>query len=258
MRAAFLRLLVLTLALLAGTSALRAAEPATVLAASSLEDVLTKAADAFHAAGHPRPVLAFASSAASARQLAAGAPADLILTADMEWMDWLAARGRINPASRRTVASGRLVIAGQPGQAWIGSRAALLDALDNRRLAVADPDSVPAGRYARAALTRMRAWPALSKRLAVAENVRAALALVERGAAPLAVVYETDLRVTDDAVLAGRFRAGSHPPILYPAARVAGSKSPEAGAFLAFLTSPRGQAIFRAYGFGVSPGRDAE
>jgi molybdate transport system substrate-binding protein len=237
-------------------AACSAAEPdagPVVLAASSMQEALEEAADSWATQGHARPVLSFAATSALARQVEAGAPADLLVSADEEWMDALASQGLIDPASRRDLAGNRLVLvarAGTPTTLALATGVDLAPLLgDSGRLAIAEPDSVPAGRYGKAALTALGAWPQVADRLAIADNVRGALALVARGEAPLGVVYATDARAEPGVQVAGVFPAGSHPPIRYPLARLTGSAHPEADALAAFLVSPDGQAILARHGF---------
>ncbi len=225
-----------------------------VLAAASLQEALTTAADSWARKGHPRPVLSFAASSALARQIAAKAPADLFFSADQEWMDYLAARNLVVSATRVDLLTNRLVIV-----APVRSRVSLLvrpgfplaQALGGGRLALADPDAVPAGRYAKTALTKLKVWPSVEGNIARAENVRAALALVARGAAPLGIVYATDARAESAVRVAGWIPANSHSPIVYPLARLAASSNPEAEGFRRFLVSAEGKGIFRRYGFGT-------
>jgi molybdate transport system substrate-binding protein len=224
-----------------------------VLAPSSMHDALETAADAWAAAGHARPVLSFAATSALARQVAAGAPADLLITADDEWMDRLIAEGHIAPETRRNLAGNRLVLvapAGPPVSLTLAPGVDLMASLGpNGRLAMAEPDTVPAGRYGKAALTMLRAWPQVANRLAVADSVRGALALVARGEAPLGVVYATDAQAEPGVQVAGLFATDAHPPIRYPVALLATSSHPDAAGFAAFLASPAGQAILARYGF---------
>lgn len=224
----------------------------TVLAAASLQEAMIDAADAWTRAGHARPVISFAASSALARQILAGAPADLFASADVEWMDAVAAKRLVVPGTRAVMARNRLVVVGTPGAAQLGSLrgAALGRLLARGPLAMADPDSVPAGKYGRTALIRLRAWDAVAPRVVRAENVRAALALVERGAAPYGVVYATDARAATGVRVAGVFPAASHDPIVYPVARLTASRATEAEGFRRFLLSPRGQAILARRGFG--------
>ncbi|HJT41200.1 MAG TPA: molybdate ABC transporter substrate-binding protein [Sphingobium sp.] len=225
-----------------------------VLAAASLQESLTAAADAWAKQGHDRPVLSFAASSALARQIEAGAPADLFLSADEPWMDAVAAKGLLKRGTRVPFLTNRLVLvaaAGKGGGLAIRRGFPLVRALGGGRLAMADPDSVPAGKYGKAALQALDVWPSVAGRVAAAENVRAALALVERGQAPYGIVYETDARASRDVRIAGVFPAGSHPPITYPLALLSRSTHPEAEGFRRFLLSARGKAIFRRFGFGT-------
>jgi molybdate transport system substrate-binding protein len=229
-----------------------------VFAAASLQESLTAAADAWARQGHPRPVLSFAASSALARQIEAGAPADLFLSADEAWMDALAAKGLLRGATRVSLLGNRLVLIAPRSSPMRSSATRLVIAPGfplgqalgrDGRLAVADPAAVPAGKYAKAALTSLGVWPSVAARLAPAENVRAALAFVERGEAPLGIVYETDARASGKVRVVGRFPPGSHPPIAYPLATLRASRHPDAEAFRRFLASPAGRAIFRRYGF---------
>ena len=225
-----------------------------VLAAASLQEALTAAADSWAKKGHARPVLSLAASSALARQIEAKAPADLFLSADEEWMDYLAGRNLIVSTSRVSFLTNRLVIVA-PSASRVSFTVrpgfALAAALGGGRLALADPDAVPAGRYARDALTRLKVWPAVQGSLARAENVRAAMALVARGAAPLGIVYATDARADGAVRVAGWIPATAHKPITYPVARIAAATHPEAEGFRRFLVSEEGKALFRRYGFGT-------
>ncbi|WP_420822390.1 molybdate ABC transporter substrate-binding protein [Sphingosinithalassobacter portus] len=231
----------------------RSREGPVVLAAASLQEAMSEAADAWAAQGHARPRLSFAASSALARQAANGAPADLFVSADEAWMDDLERRGAIAPGTRATFLANRLVLIAGVGSATSADGAggsdivALLGA--DGRLAMADPDAVPAGRYGKAALRHIGQWQALEPRLARAENVRAALALVERGAAPLGIVYATDAAAADKVRVVDTFPEDSHPPIRYPLARLRASTNPDAEPFRRFLMSPDAAAIFRRHGF---------
>ena len=205
--------------------------------------------------GHDRPVLSFAGSSALARQILAGAPADLFLSADQDWMNAIAAKGLLRYGTRTTFLTNRLVLvapAAKGSAMSIRPGFPLAKALGGKgRLAMADPDSVPAGKYGKAALMALGIWPSVSGRIAAGENVRAALAMVERRQAPYGVVYATDARAAPAVHIAGVFPAASHPPITYPLAMLARSSHPDADGFRRFLLSGRGKAIFRRYGFGV-------
>lgn len=225
-----------------------------VLAAASLQEGLTDAARAWAARRQAKPVLSFAGSSALARQIEAGAPADLFISADEEWMDHVAKKGLIRPQTRVSFLANRLVLvapARSRARVSIGRGFPLARLLGNGRLAMADPDAVPAGKYGKAALSRLGVWGAISPRVARAENVRAALALVERGEAPFGIVYATDARAARGVRVVGVFPANTHPPITYPIAALWSSTSREAEAFRRFLVSREGKAIFARRGFVV-------
>ncbi|SEK49352.1 molybdate transport system substrate-binding protein [Sphingomonas palmae] len=245
------RLIVILFATLLVAPAAAKTPAPIVLAAASMQEAMIDAADAWARAGHPRPVLAFAASSALARQIEAGAPADLFVSADSEWMDQLQRRHLIAPGSRTVLARGRLVVVGQAGGRSLGGLRgeALARVLAAGPLAMADPSAVPAGRYGQQALTHMGAWAIVQPHVVRAENVRAALALVERGAAPFGIVYATDARASAKVRLAGVFPPNSHAPIIYPIARVARSRNMEGEQFRRFLLSPAGQAILARRGF---------
>lgn len=251
MRRLFLLLFLLVSGLAATPVEARGRGP-LVLAAASLQESLTAAADAWAAQGHDRPVLSFAASSALARQIEAGAPADLFLSADEPWMESIAAKGLVRRGWRAPLLTNRLVLIAPSGRAIrlpIRRGFPLARAIGDSRLAMADPDSVPAGKYGKAALMKLGVWSAVSGKVAAAENVRAALAMVERRQSPLGIVYETDARATRAVQIVGVFPAASHPAITYPLALLSRSSHPQATAFYRFLLSPRGKAIFRRYGF---------
>lgn len=225
-----------------------------VLAAASMQEALTDAANRWAALRHPRPVLSFAASSALARQIEAGAKADLFISADEEWMDYVQAKTLLRPGTRARLTENRLVlIAPRSSKARLSIAPGfpLARALGNGRLAMADPAAVPAGRYGKAALEKLGVWRAVTPRIAPAENVRAALALVERGAAPLGVVYATDARASAKVRVIGVFPASSHPPIAYPIALLKTSTHAQAEAFRRFLLSREGRAILARRGFGA-------
>ena len=195
----------------------------------------------------------FAASFALARQIESGAEADLFVSADQAWMDYLAARGLIRPNSRHNLLGNRLALVAPADSRRvlaIGPRFPLLAALDGERLATGDPDTVPVGRYARAALTTLGVWGEIEPRLVRAENVRSALAFVARGEVPLGIVYETDARVDPKVRVVGLFPDSSHPPITYPIA-LTRDAGPGADRFLAYLRGPGGRAEFEKAGFRV-------
>lgn len=222
-----------------------------VLAAASLQESMTAAADAWARKGHVKPTISFAASSALARQVESGAPADLFVSADEDWMNELASRNLIVTASRVTFLGNRLVVAAPAGsKVRIPTRppAALVRVLTAGPLAMADTP-VPAGKYGQQALEKMGVWAQVSPRVVRAENVRATLALVERGAAPLGIVYATDAKASPKVRIAGVFPENTHPPITYPVARLKASTNADAEAFRKFLISREGKAIFVRYGF---------
>lgn len=226
--------------------------PPLVLAAASLQESLTAAADAWAAKGHPHPTLSFAASSALARQIDAGAPADLFISADEPWMDDVQAHRLARPGTRASFLANRLVLiapAGSKGGVAIGKGMPLARALGDGRLAMADPESVPAGKYGKAALTALGVWTGLETKIARGDSVRAALALVERGEAPYGIVYETDAKASKGVRIVGTFPEDSHPPITYPIAILTASTSPDTAGFERFLLSAQGRAIFQRYGF---------
>ncbi len=241
---------------LLGCASLAGAAPPTsatvVLAAASLRESMTAAADAWAARGHPRPVVSFAASSALARQAEAGAPADLFASADEQWMDELQAHRLLAAGTRRDLLGNRLVVVAPAGSTVrLGSAegAALAAMLGRGPLAMADPAAVPAGIYGKAALEHLGAWPAVAPHVVKADSVRGALALVERGAAPFGIVYATDALASKAVQIVGVFPESSHAPIRYPLARLARSRAGEAEGFRRFLISATGKAIFRRYGF---------
>lgn len=229
------------------------AEGVTVFAAASLTDALNEAAELWHARGGARLTLSYAASSALARQIEQGAPAALFASADLAWMDWAQQRDLIVPETRRNLLGNDLVLVGPKSSARpvaIGREFDLLTLLGpTGRLAVGDPASVPAGKYAKQALTRLGVWDGVASRLAPAENVRAALLLVSRGEAPLGIVYATDVAAAPTLAVLGTFPADSHDPIVYPFAIVRAGDTPAARDVLAFLSGPEARAVFMRRGF---------
>jgi molybdate transport system substrate-binding protein len=231
----------------------RARQPLVVLAASSLQEALTAEADAWARQDHPRPTLSFAASSALARQVSSGAPADLFVSADEQWMDALEEAGSLKVGTRRDLLSNAIVLIAPKDSAIrvdLTDPPSLASALGSGRLAMADPEAVPAGRYGKSALEHLGAWGKVAGKVAAAENVRAALKLVETGEAPLGIVYATDAAASHKVRVVAAFPADSHPPIRYPVGILAASRNAQAASFENFLASPPGQAIFARYGFG--------
>jgi len=230
----------------------QSAPPLTVFAAASLTEAISDAAARYEAAGGRKLRLAFAASSTLARQIEAGADAALYLSADETWMDYLAARGLVVTSTRRPLLGNRLALvvgAGNPQTLDLSRPFDLSALLRGGRLAMGDPAHVPAGRYAREALTNLGLWESARTRLAAAESVRAALALVERGEVEAAVVYETDARASTKVRVAGLFPATLHSPIVYAVAIVSGHDSPAARAAYEYVIGPDAARVFRARGF---------
>ena len=238
----------------------RAADaPGTVLvfAAASLADVLRDLDAAFTARTGIHVTSSLAASSMLAKQIEAGAPADVYFSADAQWMDYLEQRRLLQSGSRHDVVGNSLVLiapASSPLRVRIAPGFDLARALGAGRLAVADPDSVPAGIYGREALQSLGVWNSVASRLVRAENVRAALEYVARGDAPLGIVYRTDALAEKRVRIAGVFPAGSHPPIVYPMA-LTRHGGEAAARYLAFITGPDAQPIFRKWGFEPLPSR---
>lgn len=239
--------------MLAAAPAMAADKPVTVFAAASLKNALDEVGAVYVARTGGEARFAYAGSSAIARQIEQGAPADVYISADSAWMDYLAGKKLIVAASRRDLLSNHLALVA-PADSRMRLKIArgmpLARALGAGRLAVAGPD-VPAGRYARASLASLGVWDGVSGKLAQAENVRSALQYVARGESPLGIVYDTDAKVEPKVRIVGLFPDASHPRIVYPAALVAGTKNPQAAAFLSFLSGPEAGAVFRKYGFTV-------
>jgi molybdate transport system substrate-binding protein len=226
----------------------------TVFAAASLKNALDSVNGAFAkaSASNPKVVASYASSAVLIKQIENGAPADVYASADLKWMDYGVEKKAINAATRFNLLGNRLVlIAGKDskiGKVDIKPGFDLAKLAGDGRIAAGDVKSVPAGIYAKAALESLGVWPSVEKKLAMAENVRAALTLVARGEAPLGIVYETDAKVEPNVKIVGVFPEGSHKPVIYPAAATVKAK-PEAAGYLAFLRSGTAQVAFEHYGF---------
>lgn len=226
--------------------------PPIVLAAASLQESLETAAQQWAAKGHPKPVLSFAASSALARQVENGAPADIFFSADEQWMDELDGKGLLRRGTRATLHGNAMVLIAPKGSTVtvrLDDPRGFGAALGDGRLSMGDPDAVPAGKYGVAALKSLGIWPMMEKRVARAENVRAALALVERGEAPLGIVYATDAAASAKVRVVAMFPQDSHPPILYPVAILKDATGADAQAFRDFLASEEGLGIFRKHGF---------
>ncbi len=248
-----LSLLAMTLAVSLGglTAPARADTPVSVFAAASLKNAMDEVGKAYAAHGNGAPRISYGASSALARQIEQGAPADVFISADSDWMTYLDQKHLIVAATRRDVLTNHLALIA-PADSHLTLRIAkgfpIARALGAGRLAMAGPD-VPAGKYGRASLTALGVWDQVKDKVAPADNVRAALAFVARGETPLGVVYDTDAKVEPKVKIVGLFPDASHPPIVYPAALVLASHNPAAGGFLGYLQGPEAAAIFRKYGF---------
>lgn len=225
------------------------AQAPVVFAAASLKNALDDVA----ALSPARPVISYAASSALARQIEAGAPAQVFISADLEWMDYLEQRKLLRPGTRRNILGNRLVLVAPAGSAVkteIRAGFPLASLLGGGRLATADPAHVPAGKYTRAALEKLGVWDSVAGKLASAENVRAALALVARGETPLGTVYATDAAAEPKVRVVAAFPDGLHAPIVYPVALTAGAPASGAAAgFVALLSSPAARKVFEKHGF---------
>lgn len=253
-----LSLSALALAAFAFVQPAHTAEPLTVFAAASMTDALTKAGEVYKAEAGTDIRFSFASSSTLAKQIEQGAPSDLFISAAESWMDYLAERDLIVPDSRAALVSNRLVLVAPKTSMLkvdaISSATDLAGMLGAKgRLAVGDPDHVPAGIYAKDALTGLGLWTGVESRLARADNVRAALALVARGEVPLGIVYSTDAAGQAGVKVLATFPPSSHKPISYPVSIIKGRDSAEANAFLGWLKGSKGMAILQEFGFVAAP-----
>jgi molybdate transport system substrate-binding protein len=234
------------------TGAASQEKPVMVFAAASLKTAFDKVNQSFERETGKAATIVYAASNVLAKQIEAGAPADLFVSADVDWMDYAQSRDLIRPDSRVNLLGNTLVlIAPKNSDITIApnSRLDLSMRLGAERLATGNVEAVPAGRYAKATLERLGEWAGVKDRIAQAENVRAALLLVSRGEAPLGVVYRTDALSDAKVKIVFTFPADSHPPIVYPAALTAGANGAGAVSFLAFLSSVSARRVFEARGF---------
>ena len=232
-----------------------ASDTLTVFAAASTTNAVTEVGAVFGARNAERFVPSFASSSTLAKQIENGAPADIFISANAKWMDYLEEKGLVEKGSRIDLLSNRIVLIVPADSAVkavpVGPGFDLPALLGEGRLSMGDPDHVPAGIYGQQALESLEVWTSVESRVARAKDVRAALTLVERGEAPVGLVYATDAAISDKVRVVGTFAESSHPPIVYPVAVVAGKRSPAADRFMALLQSPEARAIFQKYGFSV-------
>ncbi len=228
----------------------------TFFAAASLADVLPAIEKQYEAQGGGKVTFSFAASGTLARQIENSAGVDIFMSADSTWMNYLDQRALIQSATRKNLLGNHLVLVA-PADANVNIRVApgfpLAQSLKGGRLAIGDPESVPAGNYARTALTSLGVWNSVASRVVNAENVRVVLEYVARGEAPFGIVYTTDAKAEPRVKIAAEFPESSHPPIVYPVALLKDAK-PEAAKFLAFLSGPQAKAAFEKAGFIVMTG----
>jgi len=227
-------------------------ERLTAFAAASMKNAIDDIDAAYAAKTGVKVTASYAASSALAKQIEQGAPADIFMSADTDWMDYAAARKTINESTRVNLLGNSLVLIApkdaKADKVAIGQGFDLAKLAGPGRIATGDVSAVPVGKYAKAALEKLGAWQAAEPKFAMAESVRAALTLVARGEAPLGIVYATDAQVEPGVKIIGTFPADSHPPIIYPVAATTSAK-PEAAGYLAFLRSATAKTIFEKYGF---------
>ena len=230
------------------------ANDVVVFAAASVKNALDEIAGNWKAETGKTTAISYAASSALAKQIAEGAPADVFISADLAWMDDVAGKNLIKPDTRSNLLGNRIVLVAPADSAVSLDIAAGMDlagALNGGKLAMGDPAAVPAGKYGKAALEKLGVWDSVSASVAAAENVRAALAFVSRGEAPLGIVYQTDAAADPGVKIIGMFPEDSHPLIIYPVAVTASSANVDAQAFLEYLHSPAATASFEKQGFTV-------
>ncbi len=239
-------------ALIASSNPVAGQNTLTVFAAASMKNAVDDINAAFAKATGIAVSASYAASSALAKQIEQGAPADVFASADLEWMDYVAQKKLIKDDTRVNLLGNKLVLIAPKdsklGDVAIGTGFDLAKLAGDQRVAVADVRAVPAGKYAKAALETLGIWAAVEPKIAMAENVRAALALVSRGEAPLGIVYETDAKIDPGVRIIGALPESSHPAITYPVALTASAKS-SAAKYLAYLRSQGAKAIFEKYGF---------
>jgi len=231
-----------------------AQEKVMVFAAASLKNALDAVNAACAADVGEAATISYAASSALAKQIEQGAPADIFMSADLDWMKYLADKNLIKTGTEVKLLGNQIVLvapADSKAEAKVEKGFDLAGLLGDGRLAMANVDAVPAGRYGKAALEALGVWASVEGKVAQAENVRAALALVSTGEAPLGIVYKTDANAEPKVKVVGTFPQDSHPPIVYPVAQTAGSKHAETPAFLNCLQSAKAKALFEAQGFSV-------
>jgi molybdate transport system substrate-binding protein len=230
-----------------------------VFAAASLKNVLDAINMQWQKETGKKAAIAYASSPSLARQIEQAPPAQIFISADLDWMDYLAQKKLIKPETRSNLLGNRIVLISPKDKAHpieVKPGFDLAKILGEGRLSIANVYTVPAGKYGKAALEKLSVWPSVASRLAQAENVRAALLLVSRGEAPAGIVYQTDAASDSNIEIIGTFPEDTYPPIIYPIALTANATHPDAAAFLAYIRSGKTMPLFEAHGFTVlGPGR---
>ncbi|MEK1932935.1 MAG: molybdate ABC transporter substrate-binding protein [Pararhizobium sp.] len=231
-----------------------AAEKVTVFAAASLKNALDAVNAAWRKEAGKETTVSYAASSALAKQIEAGAPADVFISADLAWMDYVGEKKLIKEDTRANLLGNRIVlVTGKQDAAPVDIKQGfdLKGLLGDEKLAMGAVDSVPAGKYGKAALEKLGVWSSVEKNVAGGENVRAALLLVSKGEAPYGIVYKTDAAADIGVTVVGTFPEDSHPPIVYPISITAESKNPDAAAYVEFVKSAEAAALFEAQGFTV-------
>ena len=244
------RLFALAAFLLAAAAA--RADDIVVFAASSLKEALDAVVHAYEAKGKDHVIVSYAGSNDLGRQIENGAPADVFISADKEWIDYVVQRNLVLRGSRTKLLANDLVLiapAASKVQVKLAPGVNIAGALGNGRIALADPDTVPSGKYAKAAFMSLGAWSAIEGKVTATDSVRAALALVSRGEAPLGVVYSTDAFLDKRVRIVDTFPANTHPPVEYRMARLKRGTSPSVTALQTYLASPEALIIFKQFGF---------
>jgi len=225
-----------------------------VFAAASLKNALDDITAQYRRDTGKNVRVSLAASSTLAKQIENGAPADIFISADLDWMDYLAKRNLIKPATRKNLLGNKLVLIAPndaAAQVKIQPGFPLARLLGGGKLAMGDTAAVPVGKYGKAALEKLGVWQSVAGQVAQAESVRAALALVARKEAPFGIVYQTDATAEPKVKVVGVFPADTHPPIIYPIALIAGSTNPDAAAFFSYLLSAKAQPFFVKQGFTV-------
>ncbi|CDZ39644.1 Molybdate transporter periplasmic protein [Neorhizobium galegae bv. officinalis] len=241
-----------SLALFAAPAA--AQEKVTVFAAASMKNALDNANKAWATLGGGQVTVSYAASSALAKQIESGAPADVFISADLDWMKYLSDKQLVREGTRFNWLGNRIVlVAAKDAAKPVDIRPAfdLAGLLKGGRLAMGEPNAVPAGKYAKASLEKLGLWSSVEKSVASAESVRAALAFVSRGEASYGIVYQTDAAADPGVAIVGTFPADTHPPIIYPIAILSESKSKDASAYLDYLKSGKAAPFFEKEGFTV-------